>query len=70
MKKPPTKASTGWWRDPDVEPPPKGVKLNLLSKYGIAAYGTFQPDFHIGWDYCMKVVGLLPSCSIVPIRLG
>ena len=55
MKKPPTKASTGWWRDPDVEPPPRGVKLNLLSKYGSAAYGTFQPDVHIGWDYCMKV---------------
>ena len=43
------------WRDPDEEAPPKGVKLNLLSKYGVASYGTFVEGFHVGWDYCMKI---------------
>ena len=43
------------WRNPDVEPPPKGVKLNLLTIYGIAQYGVFIEGFHIGWDYCLKI---------------
>lgn len=48
-------ARTGHWRNPDTEPPPAGVKLNLLTCYGIAQYGTFIPNFHIGWDYCLKM---------------
>ena len=45
----------GMWRNPDVDPPPLGVKLNLLTVYGIAQYGEFQKDFHVGWDYCLKI---------------
>lgn len=47
--------SNACWRDPDTDPPPLGVKLNLLTVYGIAQYGTFQKGFHIGWDYCLKI---------------
>ena len=43
------------WRDPDTDPPPSGIKLNLLTAYGIAQYGTFQAGYHIGWNYCLKV---------------
>lgn len=45
----------GFWRDPDVETPPQGMKLNLLTKYGIAQYGIYNKDYHIGWDYCLKI---------------
>lgn len=51
----PAESLGGYWRDPDIEPPPLGVKLNLLSKYGVASYGSFQAGFHVGWDYCMKI---------------
>lgn len=30
-------------------PPPKATKLLLLSRYGIATVGTYQPGFHLGW---------------------
>ena len=43
------------WRNPDVETPPANTKLNLLTKYGIAQYGVFIPEFHVGWDYCLKI---------------
>lgn len=53
-EKVPTTA-VGQWRNPDVEPPPTNTKLNLLTKYGIAQYGFFIPEYHIGWDYCLKI---------------
>ena len=42
---PTTASDTAYhWRDIACDPPPQGVKLQLIhQRYGVAAYGTWKP---------------------------
>ena len=42
---PTTASDTAYhWRDIASDPPPQGVKLQLINeRYGVAAYGTWKP---------------------------
>lgn len=37
-----------WFRDPELEPPPKGTSLLLLNAGGVCVIGTWSDDC-LGW---------------------
>lgn len=41
--------------DPILYPPPKGAKLNLITKYGLQEVGTYKKGYHIGWYPLLKI---------------
>ena len=41
--------------DAERVPPPKGITLLVLSRYGVLTKGLFQPDFHVAWAYLPKI---------------
>lgn len=43
------------WLNPDKDKPPTQTKMFLLSKYGVASIGFFEPDFHVGWYPLLKI---------------
>jgi len=44
------------WLDPEDEPPPKGTKLMLLTKYGIAVFGHWMDGMDlVAWSPMPKV---------------
>lgn len=42
-------SATEYFLDPEEYPPPKGKKLNLLTKGGIACQGTWSGEDLVGW---------------------
>ena len=49
-------AAPGEWRDPDVDPPPIGSKVQLLTHTGIAIHGKWYPEGRfIGWAPLLKI---------------
>lgn len=49
----PTQLTTDqlYFRDPDVEPPPKGVNMLLLNPGGVLVIGQWSDDC---WGWCPK----------------
>ena len=40
-----------YWRDPQREPPPKGVKLLLLTSGGVAVFGEWKTNSnYVEWS--------------------
>ncbi len=40
-----------YWRDPDEEPPPRGVKLLILTSGGVAVFGEWMTDSNfVAWS--------------------
>jgi hypothetical protein len=40
-----------YWRDPDQEPPPRGVKLLILTSGGVAVFGEWMTDSNfVAWS--------------------
>ena len=40
-----------YWRDPDQEPPPRGVKLLILTSGGVAVIGDWADDSNmVAWS--------------------
>ena len=56
---PTTAADTAYhWRDIASDPPPQGVKLQLINeRYGVAVYGTWKPASD--WTHWAP----LPTCK-------
>ena len=43
-------AEAATWRDPAAEPPPRGCKLLILTRNGVAILGPWRPDIgHQAW---------------------
>lgn len=40
-----------YWRDPDIEPPPRGRKLLILTSGGVAVFGDWMDDSNfVAWS--------------------
>ncbi len=40
-----------YWRDPGEEPPPRGVKLLILTSGGVAVFGEWMTDSNfVAWS--------------------
>mgnify|MGYP003386933265 FL=1 len=42
------------WRDPRVDPPPRGVKLNAMTEGGIVIFGNWRDDY-LAWSPLLKI---------------
>ncbi len=51
----PDRAPVAFWLDPDTNPPPRGVKIQLLTEGGIAVYGEWRDKGFDAWAPCMQV---------------
>lgn len=48
-------AASSTLQDAALFPPPKATKLLLLSRFGVLAVGTYQPEFHVAWAPLPKI---------------
>lgn len=42
------------WRDPEIDPPPTGRKLYLLTPGEVAVIGNWSPEY-IGWQNLFRI---------------
>ena len=55
----PERAPVASWLDPETNPPPRGVKIQLLTEGGIAVYGEWRDQGYDAWAPCMQVPAAL-----------
>lgn len=41
--------------DPEVHPPPRDTKINLITKYGIQTIGFWDDESYIAWYPLLKI---------------
>ncbi len=51
----PERAPVASWLDPETNPPPRGVKIQLLTEGGIAVYGEWRDQGYDAWAPCMQI---------------
>ena len=61
----PERAPVAWWHDPDIYPPPRGTKIQLLTEGGIAVYGEWRDEGYDAWAPCMQVPTALKDKILV-----
>jgi hypothetical protein len=61
-----------YWRDPDEHPPPRGVKLLLLTSGGVACFGEWsRASNFVAWSPLPKKRHVLTQTSCnVPEKSG
>ena len=48
-------AKAAEWLDPDETPAPRGAKILLLTRWGIAVIGMWADQGYVGWSPLPKV---------------
>lgn len=43
------------WQDPDLNPPPRGCKLHLLTTGLVAVHGEWADGIYVAWTWLPKI---------------